>query len=214
MKQMLQTVLIVAGLALAVSCVDSRADFSGDLKTARGVVDEKHRNEVFYIRGEGVPEKISAWDFYFYDPGTSNKLRLVSVVDGKINRVTPSTLKKTVTPDRLFDPSGPIPPLSGALSSAARYAKDNAISYNRVRVVLRRPTPGEAPAWMVEMRQDGLPRGVVYTSAPGGSFVQYTPVKKSGGGGAQGFFKDVENTFLGIGGDLEEFFTGDRTVDQ
>jgi hypothetical protein len=215
MKHMFQTAVIVAGLALAISCVDSRADFAGDFKTARGVVDEKYRTEVFYVRGEGTSGRVSTWDFYFYDPGTPNKLRLVTVVDGKINKVIPSTLKKTVTPDRLFDPSSQAPSLDNALAAAAQYAKDNEIAYNQVRVVLRRPEPGEAPTWLVEMRQDGLSRGVVYTSAPSGRFVRYTAVKKSGGGGgAAGFFKDVENTFLGIGGDLEEFFTGDRTVDQ
>jgi hypothetical protein len=31
---------------------------------------------------------------------------------------------------------------------------------------------------------------------------------------ARNFGNDVKNTFLGIGGDLQEFFTGQRTVDK
>jgi hypothetical protein len=33
-------------------------------------------------------------------------------------------------------------------------------------------------------------------------------------GDAKRFGNDVKRTFLGIGGDLQEFFTGERTVDQ
>ena len=35
-----------------------------------------------------------------------------------------------------------------------------------------------------------------------------------GQGGAAGFGNDVKNTFLGVGGDLQQFFTGERTVDK
>ena len=38
--------------------------------------------------------------------------------------------------------------------------------------------------------------------------------KKSSSSDSGGFGDDVKSTFLGIGGDLQEFFTGERTVDK
>jgi len=49
------------------------------------------------------------------------------------------------------------------------------------------------------------PSGSHHASSGGGDSVEAS---------ANAAGNDIKNTFLGIGGDLQQFFTGERTVDQ
>jgi hypothetical protein len=75
----------------------------------------------------------------------------------------------------------------------------------------------------VQLLNDGKNKGFVFVDATTGTFASYKPAgshHSSGGGGdsveanANAAGNDIKNTFLGIGGDLQQFFTGERTVDQ
>jgi hypothetical protein len=77
--------------------------------------------------------------------------------------------------------------------------------------------------WRVQLMDGPTNRGFVFVNTADGTFAMYAPPGSvpagSGTGGgvigdANRAANDVKDTFLGIGGDLQEFFTGERTVDQ
>jgi hypothetical protein len=83
-------------------------------------------------------------------------------------------------------------------------------------------THDQEPRWRIQLLDGGASRGFVFVRAAEGTFAHYEPSshRHSGGSGdsvsanAQAAGNDIKNTFLGIGGDLQQFFTGERTVDQ
>jgi hypothetical protein len=110
-----------------------------------------------------------------------------------------------------------------ALAAAQDYAAQHAIAYDHVRTLLRLTTSNEGLLWRVQLMNGPKSKGFVFVNAADGSFALYAPPgttngTASGTGGVVGDVKqganDVKDTFLHIGGDLQEFFTGDRTVDQ
>jgi hypothetical protein len=114
---------------------------------------------------------------------------------------------------------------SAALSVADDYAAKHDITYDSERALLRITSPGQSLRWRVEMMSGDVNKGFVFVHASSGTFATYAPPGSvptsthSGTGeglvgDAKKFGNDVKKTFLGIGGDLQEFFTGERTVDQ
>ncbi len=96
-----------------------------------------------------------------------------------------------------------------------------------MRALLRRNTTEGSLRWRVELLNGAANKGFVFTNAGNGSFALYSPAGSAGTshnvstgsdsgvvGDAKHLGNDVKHTFLGIGGDLQEFFTGERTVDQ
>lgn len=181
--------------------------------TAQSVIDAKHRSEVFWIKGIGTPEKITTWTYYFYDPSVAGKTRMVTVVDGKIDRVQPGEFKTAPTEALFFDPKSTATG-DAALAAVKTHAEKAKITCDKVKLQLRRNATGEPPAWRAELYQGDRFAGTVYLKE-NGSVARYDPDKPAAQpASADKFFKDVETTFKGIGGDLEQFFTGERTVDQ
>jgi len=206
------TLLSVPFLFTTLSCSRGTA---GPVETARTAVDEKIRKEVLMIKARGPAEAPDAWTVYFYDASLPNKTRIARVVNGKLEQMGPADHKQVAKSERVFDPDLVKVTYSQALAEVKTKAQEMAMTFDTVSAYLYRRTPGEAPTWDLELFQAGASRGHFQLEADG-TFARYQeakPVvaKKSG---AAGFFQDVENTFLGIGGDLEEFFTGERTVDQ
>ena len=182
---------------------------------AQSLIDARYRGEVLFIRGKGTPTAITSWTYFFYDPSAPNNFREVKIVDGKVDTFQPADLHRSAVSTLVFDPALNPVSIDSALKTVQDYAAKNQITYNQTRVLLRRPAAGQAPAWRIQLLQDGRSRGVITTDSPGAAFVKYDA--SSGDGGphtAAEFGEDVKGTFLGIGGDLEQFFTGKRTVDQ
>jgi hypothetical protein len=98
------------------------------------------------------------------------------------------------------------------------------LAYDHVRALLRITTKDQAFRWRVQLLNGSASKGFVFVNASDGTFATYAPpgsIPSKGGTGTGGVAgdahraaNDVKNTFLGIGGDLQEFFTGERTVDQ
>jgi hypothetical protein len=111
-----------------------------------------------------------------------------------------------------------------ALAAAQNYAAQHTLAYDNVRALLRMPAANEAFRWRVQLLNGPASKGFVFVNATDGTFAMYAPPgsvsTKSGtgtggvAGDARRAANDVKDTFLGIGGDLQEFFTGERTVDQ
>ena len=135
----------------------------------------------------------------------------------------------TYRADLTFDPSrmtseGP------ALSAAQGYAARHYINYDSVRALLKQTSLNRPFRWRVELMNGGQSRGYVYINALDSTVASYAPPQSGENSvgqsirqqpqqgqcrsDAEGFGNDVKRTFLGIGGDLQEFFTGERTVDK
>jgi hypothetical protein len=180
---------------------------------AKSVIDQSYQTHVLSIYGKGAPDDVQTWYFTFYDPNSSNKAKTVVIQNNKIDRVHPSE-SRTIYDDAMsFDPSKNKVNSSRALETAKEYAQKNQISYDSVNILYRRSESGKAPAWRVELLNQGSSRGYVYSDSENGTFAKYDPPRTTENTDS-GFARDVERTFRGIGADLEEFFTGERTVDR
>ena len=149
----------------------------------------------------------------------SNARRLI-VQDGKIIKTYDAKGGTTYSARLTFDPSR-ITSAQPALAAAQSYAGKHAIAYNGVRALLKQVSLNKPFRWRIELIDSGASRGFVMVNAVDDTVALYVPPSRGGGSGtssasddAQGFGHDVQKTFLGIGGDLQEFFTGERTVDQ
>ena len=217
-KQMKTTVMIaltgtlLSALFVAWSFKTSPERAAYD--TAKTVIDKKYQTRVLSMYGRGSPKEVDTWYVNFFDPNSGCKSKVVVLTGGKINRVYASESRKQCDDNMSFDPTLNKASLEKAFESAKNYADKNQIVYDATRVSLYRPEVGKAPAWGVELRKAGVSRGVVHTKMEDGSFANYEAPRVSQKSGAEAFAKDVENTFKGIGADLEEFFTGERTVDR
>lgn len=205
--------LTVVLLFLCTSCSQAQ---NNSYKLAQSTIDPKYQDQVFWIKASGAPDQITEWSYYFYDPSTSSKARLVKIVAGRIDRVQPVEFNNTPNESLVFDPKLNKVSAELALQKARAYANDKQIKYDAVKMQLRRPSSGAAPVWHVGLYQGSRFAGTALLNDSDGSVVSYqpTPSDSSGSSSVGGFAHDVESTFRGIGGDLQEFFTGERTVDK
>jgi hypothetical protein len=202
-------------LAVWVVCASCSGLAQGPVQQAQEAVDASLRKEVLMVKVQGPAGAPNVWTVYFYDASLQNKTRMARVVDGKLEQLGPAEHKQVAKSERVFDPDLVKVSYDQAWGAVKAKAQEKAMTFDAVNAYLYRKVPGESPVWEFELRQAGASRGIFELDSNGvfASYQEARPaaVKK---GGAAGFFQDVERTFLGIGGDLEEFFTGDRTVDR
>lgn len=208
--QILACFLLIWGCFNTTGCARSEGTAFDKAKT---VITPEYQKHVLSIYGKGSPDKIDTWYFNFYDPNSERKGKTVVIQNDRVDRVHPSE-GRGYDDAWSFDPALSKIDSEQALKTAHEYANQNQISYNSVNLLLKRPEVGKAPIWRVELINQGTSQGFVYSNPQDGKFVKYeTPqeARRSEGGN---FANDVERTFRGIGADLEEFFTGERTVDK
>jgi hypothetical protein len=190
---------------------------------AKDGVDPSLRDRIVSVYGVGTPTTIQTWWVIFYDPSVPSHGRSVKVENGAIVRRYEAK-GGVVYADNLTFSRAQVAAANPALSSAQSYAGQHAIAYDQVRALLRMTTANDPLRWRVQLLDGTTSKGFVFVNATDGTFAMYSPPgsiprkETSGTGGvvgdAQQAGNDVKNTFLGIGGDLQQFFTGERTVDQ
>lgn len=180
---------------------------------AKGLSVEQYRSHVLSLYGKGDKTTIHTWHINFFDPDSATKGKVVVVQNGAVTRSHAAEWRSTYDDALSFDPALSPITVDMALRTARAYAEQNQILYDSTTVLLRRTEVGKAPFWRVELRQDGHSRGFVTTRSDNGALEAYAAPEKEGTG-LQNFGRDVESTFKGIGADLENFFTGERTVDK
>ncbi len=190
---------------------------------AKDGVDPSLRNQVVSVYGVGTPAAIGTWWVIFYDPSLPSHGRAVKVANGQIVRSYEAKGGVVYDNTLTFSPAQ-VAGVEPALTAAQDYAAQHALAYDHVRALLRVTTTNEALRWRVQLLDGTTSKGFVFVNAADGTFAMYSPPgsvpvhETSGTGGvagdAQQVGNDVKNTFLGIGGDLQEFFTGERTVDR
>ena len=190
-------------------------------QVARSAVGPDLQNKVVSVYGLGTPDAIHKWYIIFYDPSVKSHGRAVLVENGEIKKTYDANGGATYSSRLSFDPSR-ITSEQPALNAAQNYASKHNIAYNGVRALLKQVSTSKPFRWRIELMDSNTSRGFVMVNAVDDTVAMYLPPGTSHGGGgtgsvsqdAQDFGHDVQNTFLGIGGDLQEFFTGERTVDQ
>ncbi len=195
---------------ILVSCLKAQ---DPSFKIAQTLIDPAFQNKVFWVKASGSPEKMVEWTYYFYDPSTSNNARLVKVVDGKVDRFQPGDFKSKVTESLTFDPTANKVSAEQALLQVRTFAQQKQLNYDSVKMQLRRFSTNVSPTWQAELYQNSGFVARMHLNDVDGTVVTYRTTRE-GAEQVNGFFKDVEKTFLNIGGELEEFFTGERSVDQ
>lgn len=189
-------------------------------QVARQAVNPDVQTKVVSVYGIGTPSAIQKWYIIFYDPTVASHGRAVLVENNQITRTYPANGGTTYSATLTFDPSR-ITNEGPALNAAQAYASKHDITYDSVRVLLKQVSVNKPFRWRVELLDADKSKGYVYVSALDDTVVAYSGPSSGRGSSsdssdhtAAGFANDVKKTFLGIGGDLEEFFTGERTVDK
>jgi hypothetical protein len=214
----------VPGQAQTVTTTTTVVSSASDaVNIAKDGVDPSLRDRIVSVYGVGTPAAIQTWWVIFYDPSVPSHGRVVKVDNGKITRAYEAK-GGVVYPDSLTFPSSRLAGEGPALAAAQNYAAQHALAYDNVRALLRIMSTGQAFRWRVQLLNGSASKGFVFVNASDGTFATYAPpgsIPAKGGTGTGGVVSDahraandVKNTFLGIGGDLQEFFTGERTVDQ
>jgi hypothetical protein len=191
--------------------------------TARTAVDPALQGKVVSVYGTGTTTGIDTWWIIFYDPSVDSHGRGVKIVNGQAQPSYPAQ-GGIVYADSLTFATGDVRGIGKALATAEDYAARHSIPYNQVRALLRLTSHGDTLRWRVQLLDNGTNKGVVFVDAASGTFVSFSHsgaahhAETSGGDSvsehAQAAGDDIKDTFLGIGGDLQQFFTGERTVDK
>lgn len=221
--------LLAAVLISGTAWAQNAGNVNQAFQTAKTAVNPELQTKVVSLYGVGTPAAIQKWYIIFYDPAVSSHGRAVLVENNQISKTYVAQGGATYAANLAFDPSritseGPV------LAAAQGYAAQHHIPYDSVRALLKQTSADKPFRWRVELINSGKSRGYVYVNALDSTVAFYeapgsgTQTASNGGGGhsnrssvdkdAEGFAHDVKSTFLGIGGDLEEFFTGERTVDK
>ena len=214
----------VPGRAQTVTTTTTVGNSANDaVNIAKDGVDPSLRDRIVSVYGMGTPAAIQTWWVIFYDPSVPSHGRAVKVDKGQISR-TYEAKGGVVYPDSLTFPRSQVTGEGPALAAAQNYAAQHALAYDNVRALLRITTKDQAFRWRVQLLDGSTSKGFVFVNASDGTFAMYSlpkavPIKDgSHTGGVAGDVhraaNDVKETFLGIGGDLQQFFTGERTVDQ
>ena len=190
---------------------------------ARAAVQPDLQTRVVSVYGVGQPDVIQKWYIIFYDPAVASHGRAVLVQNGAIVKTYEARGGAVYSSRLTFDPSR-ITSEEPALNAAQNYASRHNIAYNGVRALLKQTSLNKPFRWKIELMDSGRSEGFVYVNAIDDTISSYAaaparaPAPGSGPASAstdaQNFGDDVKNTFLGIGGDLQQFFTGERTVDR
>jgi hypothetical protein len=186
-------------------------------QVARQAVNPEMQTKVVSLYGLGTPDAIQKWYIIFYDPSVPSHGRAVLVENNAITKTYEARPGNMVYEGKLtFDPSR-ITSETLALNATQGYAARHHIAYDTVHALLKQTGLNKPFCWRIEMIEKGKSHGFVYVKALDDSIASYTPPTSGNAASSTdkdgGFFNDVKTTFLGIGGDLQEFFTGERTVD-
>jgi len=206
--------VVISGGARA----ESPGTVGSAFEIARAVVRPDLQTKVVSVYGIGSPSTIEKWYIIFYDPAVPSHGRAVLVENGQVTKTYPANGGVTYSADLTFDPSR-ITSEGPALGAAQGYAARHNLPYDSVRVLLKQLSANKPFRWRIELLESGTSRGYVYVNALDDSVAYYTgpssgKSSSSSDNALAGFGNDVKKTFLGIGGDLQEFFTGQRTVDK
>jgi hypothetical protein len=219
-RYFLSLILAALGAVLFSATAWAQGTVNDAFQVAKSAVAPSLQHKVVSVYGIGTPAAIQKWYIIFYDPSVPTNGRAVLVENGKITKTYAANGGMTYSADLTFDPAK-ITDEVPALQAAQNYAAKHTIAYDSVTALLHE-SANKPFRWKIGLTNDGERKGYVYVNAIDDTVASYEPTTGaekhaatgSSDNSAEGFANDVKNTFLGIGGDLQQFFTGERTVDR
>jgi len=209
--------VVIVWLISGTAWAQNSGSVNDAFQIARQAVKPELQTKVVSVYGVGRPTSIQKWYIIFYDPSIASHGQAVLVENNQITKTYPANGGATYSAELTFDPSR-ITSEAPALSAAQGYAAKHEIAYDSVHALLKQISLKKPFRWRIELLDSGKSKGFVLINALDDTVAAYAPPNDdksaSDNKTAEGFANDVKNTFLGIGGDLEEFFTGQRTVDK
>ncbi|MBI4028381.1 MAG: hypothetical protein HY360_25575 [Verrucomicrobia bacterium] len=191
------------------------------LKIARQQLGDRIGANLLSIESENGKLRPRYWWLRFYDDQVFLRLRAVQMIGAEMVRnVEPGnpfdggSSKCIILPDSLKYDS------EKCIAFMEKAASENNIPLHSLNMKLYKPYPGESnPLWFFEWFDDKLDSlGSITISATSGKVTEIVDLKIKTNRlrpvAKRSASQEMEDTFLGIGGELEEFFTGKRTVDQ
>jgi hypothetical protein len=215
---------ILAGVGAVLISGAAWAQSSGTVDDAFAVARQQVapgvQTKVVSLYGIGTPSAIQKWYIIFYDPTVPSHGRAVLVQNNQVIKTYPANGGKIYSASLSFDPTR-ITSEVPALSAAQGYAARHGITCDSVTALLSQTSLKKPFRWKIRLLDVGKDKGCVYVNALDDTVAAYSSPAAAGKTTdsstpttAAGLGDDVKHTFLGIGGDLQEFFTGERTVDK
>ncbi|MDZ4815297.1 MAG: hypothetical protein SGI71_03415 [Verrucomicrobiota bacterium] len=212
-------------LTFLFTCIFSALTYAGGGATAYDAIHTAQKNvrpdlvnHVIEVRGSNGNPNPRKWEVVFFDPKISGKKLVIEVNNNQMTKERrPSDLLKDLSVNNVIEVNRLKVDSDGAFKIAQKVAQEeNKLMIARAHYVLRKlePKKGSSAAWFIKVYDSqGHDLGELVISAYTGKILR-TKKLYHDGERAKNFGEKVEETFLGIGGELEETFTGKRTVDK
>ena len=192
-----------------------------ELQEARRQVGDHVGKSLLSMESDNAQLRPRYWWIRFYDEQNLFKLRAVHIIGPEITRnIEPSNPFDGGNADHIIPTESLKYDSEKCITFMEKAAKENKIPLYSINTRLEKPYPGESnPIWYFEwFDEKGNSLGKINISATTGRVTEIVGLKikdkRFQSVSKKTFSEDVEGTFLGIGADLEEFFTDERTVDK
>jgi hypothetical protein len=189
------------------------------LKTASATVPQNVQNQVVRITGENGSLHPITWQIYYYDQSADMDLRVITVSRGEvITNEEPWAVFDNVNLASCINLRDVKLDSKQVINVIHKLCYENKIGVWFIDCTLEKLQKGSVtPLWeLVLKNRRNNAIGTIWVSAKTGKILktedlELTPESKLRA--EKGFGQSFVDTFLGIGGKIEEGITGERTVD-
>jgi hypothetical protein len=189
------------------------------LKTAAEIVPQNVRNQLIKIEGQEGRLHPQVWQVTFFDTSASMDQRVVTVSRGEIlTDEEPFALLDNVNLSSCIDLHDVKLDSKQVIDGIHRLCYENRLPLYIMDITLEKSQKGKVtPLWVCVLKNArGNEFGIVKVSAKSGKILETEDVTLTADSklrAEKSFGQKTADTFLGIGADMEQFFTGKRTVD-
>lgn len=218
-KTLLFLILIICANAAFAAEKASQYSALKALKVAANSVPQNVRNQLVRIVGEEGKLHPVTWQVVFYDDSASMDMRVITVSRGEIlTNEDPLSIFESTNLSACINLSDIKLDSKDVVNTIHKLAYENKIPVYAMDVRLEKLQHGNVtPLWEIVLKNARDNEvGTIWVSAKSGKIlktdgVELTPESKLRA--EKSFGQSFTDTFLGLGGNMQEFFTGERTVD-
>jgi hypothetical protein len=191
------------------------------LKHAEKQLGEKYSKKLVSMESQNAKLRPRYWWIRFYDDTVWLKVRAVQMIGPEmIRNIIPGNPFDGGNAEHLIDPDQLKYDSERCIAFIEKAAAQNQIPLHALNAKLEKPHPGESnPIWTFDwLDETDVSLGKISISATTGKVTEIIGLKikdpRFQGVSKKTLSQGVGDTFMGIGADLEEFFTGKRSVDK
>ncbi|MCC7518795.1 MAG: hypothetical protein IT578_06380 [Verrucomicrobiae bacterium] len=219
--RLLLALFVLSSLAAFAAPADKPLTAFETLALARKQLGEAVGTNLLSMRCENAKLRPRYWWIRFFDASLFLKVRAVQMIGPEMVR--------NVEPANIFDGGDQRFVIrreelkydsEKCILFIERCARESGVPLHSLDILLEKPHEGEtSPLWTFEWFDEKRDRlGTMKISATTGKIIEIVDLKikspRYQDATRKSLGENVEDTFLGIGADMEEFFTGKRTVDK